>query len=319
MESKEWGEGMRLKKEVEELRRIAAQVRIDIIKMLVEAGSGHTGGSLSVTDILVALYFHHMNIDPSNPHWEGRDYFVLSKGHTCPALYAVLARAGFFPVEELLTLRKLGGRLEGHPCKACGLPGIEVSTGSLGQGLSVALGIALGLRLDGKTNRVFCVSGDGELDEGNIWEAVMAAGHYRLDNLTHIVDNNNLQIDGKIPEVMNLYPLKEKYLAFNWNVVECDGHDMGALVDALGAALSHKGRPTAVIARTVKGKGVSFIEDRVEWHGKAPKPDEAIRALRELFEQREEVGRWEDATVELKPPKIAKELEELELSIGRGR
>jgi transketolase len=305
-----------MNKGVEELRQIATQIRIDIVKMLVQAGSGHLGGSLSVTDILVALYFNHMNIDPKNPCWEGRDYLILSKGHVCPALYAVLARAGYYPPEEMLTLRQLGGRLEGHPCKSRGLPGIEVSTGSLGQGIGVAGGIALGLKIDKKPNRVYSVNGDGELDEGSVWESVMSAGHYKLDNLTMIVDNNDLQIDGRIKDVMNLYPLKEKFLAFNWNVIECDGHDFKQLVDSLKKAEATKGKPTVIIAKTVKGKGVSFVEDKAEWHGKAPKPDEAVKALKELYALRNEVGRWKGATVELKPPKIAKELEALELEFA---
>jgi len=307
----------RMEKGPDELRRIAAQIRIDIIKMLVQAGSGHSGGSLSVAEVLTTLYFHEMNIDPQNPNWEGRDYFVLSKGHVCPAWYAVLARAGYFPVEELLTLRQLGTRLQGHPCKSKGLPGVEVSTGSLGQGLSIGVGIALGLKLDGKPNRVYVVNGDGELDEGSIWEAIMAAGHYKLDNLCAIVDNNNLQIDGFLPDVMNLYPLKDKYEAFHWHVVECDGHDPADIIRAFGEARQTKGKPTVIIAHTVKGKGVSFMENLAGWHGKPPNPEQAIQALRELYKQREEIGHWEGKTVELKPPCIAEELEKLEAEFAK--
>jgi len=306
------GRGMRMEKPVDELRRIAAQIRIDIIKSLAQARSGHSGGSLSSVEILTALYFHQMNVFPDDPANDERDYFVLSKGHVCPALYAVLARAGYFPVEELLSLRQLGSRLQGHPCRSKGLPGLEVSTGSLGQGLSIGVGAALGLRHDRKPNHVYVLNGDGELDEGNIWEAIMSAGHYGLDNLTSIVDNNNLQIDGFLPDVMNLYPLKEKYLAFNWHVVECDGHDVADVLRALKEADANKGKPTVVIAKTTKGKGVSFMENEAGWHGKPPSPEQAIQALRELYEQRREVGGWEGADVELTPPIIAEELQKLD-------
>jgi len=224
----------------------------------------------STADIMAALYFHEMNHDPRNSELPQRDRFVLSKGHVCPIYYAALARAGYFPVEELLTLRKLGSRLQGHPGKNKGLPGIEVSSGSLGQGLGVAAGIALGAKHDGAAYRVYCLNGDGELDEGSIWESAMAAGHYKLDNLVAIVDNNDLQIDGRLRDVMDVYPIDEKFRAFNWNVISCDGHDVEALVRALAEARDFKGRPSVIIAKTIKGKGVSFMENAAGWHGKAP-------------------------------------------------
>ncbi len=267
---------------VSELEEQARQCRIDIIRMLAEAGSGHSGGSLSSVDILVALYFNFMKHDPESPTWEERDFFILSKGHVCPALYTALARAGYFPVEELMTLRKLDSRLQGHPAKNKGLPGIEVSSGSLGQGLGIGAGVALGLKIDGRPNRVWCLNGDGEMQEGSIWESAMAAGHYRLDNLATIVDMNGLQIDGEVCKVMNIEPLDEKFRAFNWNVVKCGGHDMADLLRAYEEASGCKDKPTAILAKTVKGKGVSFMENVAGWHGKAPNADEAEIALKEL-------------------------------------
>jgi transketolase len=267
---------------VSELEEQARQCRIDIIRMLAEAGSGHSGGSLSSVDILVALYFNVMKHDPENPTWEERDFFILSKGHVCPALYTALARAGYFPAEELMTLRKLDSRLQGHPAKNKGLPGIEVSSGSLGQGIGIAAGVALGYRIDGKPNRVWCLNGDGEMQEGSIWEAAMAAGHYGLGNLTAIVDMNGLQIDGEVCKVMNIEPLDEKFKAFNWNAVKCDGHDMADILRAYEEALRCKDKPTAILAKTVKGKGVSFMENAAGWHGKAPNAEEAELALKEL-------------------------------------
>jgi transketolase len=265
-----------------EYAKTANGIRTDIISMLSAAGSGHPGGSLSVTDILVMLYFKHLKHDPKNPNWTERDRVVLSKGHVCPALYATLSAAGYFPREELLTLRKLGSRLQGHPARDKGLPGIEISTGSLGQGLSVGVGAALGFRMDGKSNRVYVIMGDGEHDEGSVWEAIMAAGHYKLDNLTAIVDHNKLQIDGKVEDVMAIADLSEKYRAFRWNTYEIDGHNLDEIDKALAKAREFRGKPTAIIAHTIKGKGVSFMENIAEWHGKAPKKEETEKALAEL-------------------------------------
>ncbi|MHC4662090.1 MAG: transketolase [Planctomycetota bacterium] len=267
---------------VRELEAQARQCRIDIIEMLVEAGSGHPGGSLSSIDILIALYFNFMKHDPKNPNWEERDFFILSKGHVVPALYTALARAGYFPIDELKTLRKLGSRLQGHPGMNTGLPGIEVSSGSLGQGLGVAAGIALGLKTDGKTNHVWCLNGDGEMQEGSIWEAAMCAGHYKLENLTTIVDCNGLQIDGQVCNVMDIEPLDKKFESFNWNTVKCDGHNMSDILRACFEAGGFKGKPTAILAKTVKGKGVSFMENAAEWHGTAPDREKAKLALKEL-------------------------------------
>lgn len=265
----------------QELKHIAQQVRIDIIKMITKAGSGHPGGSLSVTDILVTLYFVHLIHDPKNPLWEGRDRVVLSKGHVCPALYAVLAHCGYFPIEELWTLRKLGSRLQGHPASKH-LPGIEISTGSLGQGLSVGVGMALSFKIDNKPNRVYVIMGDGEQDEGTIWEGAMFAGHNKLDNLIGIIDYNKLQIDGPVEKIMNIAPLADKYQAFNWHVIEINGHNYAEIDAAFTKAKSFKGKPTVIIAHTIKGKGVSFMENAVEWHGKAPTEEQAEIAIKEL-------------------------------------
>lgn len=264
-----------------DLESIANNIRQDIIRMITEARSGHPGGSLSAADIVTALYFRVMKHDPSNPCWDGRDRFILSKGHACPVIYAALAEAGYFPKEELLTLRKIGSRLQGHPDK-CKLPGFEASTGSLGQGLSIAAGMALGLKMDGKTNKVYCLMGDGELDEGQIWEAAMTASHYKLDNLCGIVDRNGLQIDGCTAEVKDIEPLAEKWKAFGWNVLEVDGHDIEDIVKSLKRFNHTHFRPTVIIAHTVKGKGVSFMADQAGWHGKAPSPEQAEHALNEL-------------------------------------
>jgi len=267
------------------LKTIALNVRKNIIKMLIKAGSGHPGGSLSITDVLVCLFFNHLVHNPKDPLWEGRDRVILSKGHVCPALYAVLAESGYFPTDELWTLRQIGSRLQGHPAKDKGLPGIEISTGSLGQGLSVGVGIALGLKLDKKQNRVYVIMGDGEQEEGQIWEAVMAAGHYKLDNLTGIIDYNNLQIDGSVEEVMGISDLSEKYRAFRWNVIEIDGHNYDQINNAFKQAKEYKGKPTVIIAHTVKGKGVSFMENKAEWHGKVPKKEQLDMILKELEER----------------------------------
>ena len=263
------------------LERTAVKIRMDIIKMLAKAGSGHPGGSLSATDLVTALYFHHMRHDPKNPRWEDRDRFVLSKGHACPVLYAALAESGYFPVSELDTLRKLGSSLQGHPAMHY-LPGIEMSTGSLGQGLSTAIGMALAGRIDKKEWRVYCLVGDGESDEGQIWEAAMAAGHFKVDNLTAILDRNSLQIDGYTESVMRLNPVADKWRAFGWNVIEIDGHSMEAILDALDLSLTINGKPTLILANTVKGKGVSFMENLAEWHGRAPSKEQAEVALKDL-------------------------------------
>jgi transketolase len=266
------------------LRELARQIRKDILIMLHRAGSGHTGGSLSATDILVALFFAKMRHRPAEPRWLGRDRFVLSKGHAAPAYYAVLARGGYFDPAELLTLRQLGSCLQGHP--DCLLtPGVEVSSGSLGQGLSVAQGMALGLRLDGRPSRVYALLGDGECQEGQVWEAAMSAAHFGLDNLCAVVDANDLQIDGRVSEIMNVQPLAEKFAAFGWHTLECDGHDFAPLLAALDKAETVKGRPTAIIARTIKGKGVSIFEGQVKYHGVAPTDEELALALRELDAQ----------------------------------
>lgn len=266
-----------------ELERRANDMRADIVRMIAEAGSGHPGGSLSCADILAALYFGGvLEHDPENPEWEGRDRFILAKGHAAPALYAALAQAGYILREELATLRKLGSRLQGHP-DSNQVPGVEVSTGSLGQGLSIAAGAAAGLRLDGRNQVVFALLGDGECQEGQVWEAAMFAAHRKLDNLVAIVDRNGLQIDGRTCDVCDPGDLGAKFAAFGWDVDEADGHDLDALVAVLGAAKAGRdGRPHAVIARTVKGKGVPFMENEAGWHGKAPNAEQAAEALAAL-------------------------------------
>lgn len=266
---------------VEEVREKARLMRRDIITMLGKAGSGHTGGSLSAADIVACLYFWEMNLDPGEPHWPNRDRFVLSKGHAAPVLYAALAERGYFDRELLQTLRKLGSPLQGHPDRKK-LAGVEASTGSLGQGISWAVGMALAGKADGKDYRVYALLGDGEIEEGMVWEAVMASAHYHLDNLVIIVDHNGLQIDGPIVEVMSPEPVGDKLRAFGCAVLEIDGHDPEQIMQALAEARNTSGRPTAIVARTVKGKGCSFMENRVEWHGTAPQPEEVDRALAEL-------------------------------------
>jgi transketolase len=267
--------------QISDMKKVAQEIRKDIIKMTAAAGSGHPGGSLSSVEILVSLYFNVMKHDPKNHCWSERDRFVLSKGHVCPALYSAMARSGYFPVEELMSLRKLGSRLQGHLDRNK-LPALETSCGSLGQGLSIAAGMAIGLKMDKKAPRVYCLMGDGELQEGQIWEAAMTGAHYRLDNLCGIVDVNKLQIDGFTKDVMNLEPLAEKWKAFGWHVIEVDGHAFEELLRAFEEAAKTKGRPTIILAKTVKGKGVSFMENKAEWHGKAPKKEEAEKALVEL-------------------------------------
>lgn len=261
------------------LEKKSGQIRYSVIEMIAAANSGHPGSSLSAVDIIACLYFYQMKHDPGNPGWKERDRFILSKGHGAPALYATLAEATYFPKEELKSLRKLGSRLQGHPDMKK-LPGIEVSTGSLGQGLSVANGMALGARLDMSNSHFYVLMGDGELEEGEIWEAAMTSTHYRLDNLTAIIDRNRLQIDGETEKVKGLEPLADKFKAFGWHVLETDGHDLAQILDAVGHR--EKGKPVMVIARTVKGKGVSFMENKVEFHGKPPTPEETVKALQEL-------------------------------------
>ena len=261
---------------------MALEVRKGIITAVHAAKSGHPGGSLSAADVFTYLYFEEMNIDPDNPKKEDRDRFVLSKGHTAPGLYSVLANRGYFPIEDLKTLRHLGSHLQGHPC-TLHTPGIDACSGSLGQGISVAVGMALSAKLDEKTYRVYTLLGDGELQEGQVWEAAMFAGAHRLDNLVVIVDNNGLQIDGKIDEVCSPYPLDKKWEAFHFHVIQVsDGNDMEQLRSAFEEAATVKGKPTAIILKTVKGKGVSFMENQVGWHGKAPNDEEYAIAMEEL-------------------------------------
>ena len=266
---------------VAELEKMARQLRRQVITMIATAGSGHPGGSLSAADIVTALYFKVMRHDPKNPQWSDRDRFVLSKGHAAPILYAALAECGYFPVEELSTLRKLGSRLQGHTDRTL-TPGVEMSAGSLGQGLSFGIGIALAARLDKRDYHVYVLLGDGECEEGQIWEAAMSAPHFRIDNLTAIVDHNGIQLDGRCCDIMGLESLADKWRAFNWHVIEIDGHDMSQILQALKEAGKTKLRPTAIIAHTVKGKGVSFMENNVDFHGKAPTAQEAEIALKEL-------------------------------------
>jgi len=264
-----------------QLQIMACHVRMGVIEGVFNAKSGHPGGSLSITDILTYLYFNHMNVDPKNPKDENRDRFVLSKGHTAPALYAVLAHKGFFPVAELKNLRKPGAMLQGHPSMKL-TPGVDMSTGSLGQGISTAVGMALGGKIDNKDYRVFTVLGDGEIEEGQVWEAAMFASAKGLDNLVAVVDNNNLQIDGSIAEVNSPYPIPEKFRAFGWNVIEIYGHSFDEIDAAFNEAAQFKGKPTAIIAKTVKGKDVSFMEDQCSWHGTAPNAEQYEQAMAEL-------------------------------------
>jgi transketolase len=268
-------------KDINLLKEKARLLRIEILKMLTEAGSGHTGGSLSAADIVAALYFYKMRHKPRDPKWRERDRFILSKGHAAPLLYAALALSGYFDKPLLKTLRKLGSPLQGHPCSKK-LPGVEISTGSLGQGLSIANGIAMGLKLDKLSSRVYCLMGDGEIQEGQVWEAAMTASHYKLDNMCAIIDNNGLQIDGYCCDVMCIEPVVNKWLAFGWHVIDIDGHDMEAIVDAFDEAETIKGKPAMIVARTVKGKGVSFFEGKVQYHGIAPTSEELEKALKEL-------------------------------------
>ena len=264
----------------ESIRQHAYNIRISIIRSLEAAGSGHLGGSLGLADVFSVLYFHTMKHRPQEPEWAERDRLILSIGHVAPVLYATLAEAGYFPKEELLTLRKLGSRLQGHPGRDHGLPGIELSAGSLGQGLGVAVGTALGLRQQQNNARVFCILGDGELQEGSVWEAAMSAAHYRLTNLTAIVDRNGVQIDGPTEKVMSLEPLKQKWEANGWHAVVTDGHDISDLMDAF--ANPHQQRPTVILAQTMMGRGVPEIENDYRWHGKAPDAAQAKRFVDSL-------------------------------------
>ncbi|NFG27533.1 transketolase [Clostridium botulinum] len=265
----------------EKLQEISKLIRKDIVTMLTESASGHPGGSLSIADIMSVLFFNEMNIDPKNPKNPDRDRFVLSKGHAAPALYSALARRGYFNVEELSTLRKIGSRLQGHP-NMNDLPGIDMSTGSLGQGISAAVGMALAGKLDNKNYRVYTILGDGELEEGQVWEASMSAAHYKLDNLTAFVDYNGLQIDGNISDVMNPAPIDKKFEAFGWNTLIIDGHDYDQILAAIEKAKNTKGQPTVIVCKTVKGKGVSFMENQAGWHGAAPSVEQRDQALKEI-------------------------------------
>jgi transketolase len=273
-----------------ELKLIANAIRQDIIRSLTEAGSGHSAGPLGMTDVFTVLYFNILNHNPNDPNWEGRDYLILSNGHICPVLYATMANAGYFPKEELMTLRKLSTRLQGHPHRAA-LPGLETSSGPLGSGLSQAAGMAYGLKMDGKQNLVYCLTGDGEHDEGNLWEAVMFAGKYQLDNFIAVVDRNYIQIDGNTEDVMPLNPTKDKYLAFNWEVIEINGNDIEQIITAMNTAKLIIEKPTMIIANNIPGKGVSFMENDYQWHGKPPTPEQAEIALAELLHERRQLQR----------------------------
>lgn len=275
-----------------ELKKIANEVRKGIISSVHSAKAGHPGGSLSAADIFTYLYFEEMNINPENPNMESRDRFVLSKGHTAPGLYSAMAHRGFFPVEDLITLRKLGSYLQGHPCMLH-VPGVDMSTGSLGQGISTAVGMALAGKMDDKDFRVYTLLGDGEVQEGQVWEAAMFAGFRKLDNLIVIVDNNGLQIDGPIEEVCSPYPIDKKFEAFNFHVINVDAHDFDALRAAFREARETKGMPTAIIAHSIKGKGVSFMEGDAGWHGKAPDDEQYAVAMADLEKISEELSKEE--------------------------
>ena len=264
-----------------EIENKAKEIRKDIIEQVYSANSGHPGGSLSIADIMAVLYFDELNIDEKNPKWEDRDRLILSKGHCSPALYGALAERGYFEKEDLKGFRNINSKLQGHP-NMNDVPGVDMSSGSLGQGLSVANGMAISGKMDKKEYRVYCILGDGEIEEGQVWEAAMAANKYSLDNLCVIVDNNNLQIDGTIEEVMSSYPIDKKFESFGFNVVTINGHDIQKIKDAFSAARNTKGKPTCIIAKTIKGKGVSFMENQVEWHGKAPNKEQYDEAMRDF-------------------------------------
>ncbi len=274
--------------EKKQLQITACKVRMGVVTSTHGAKAGHPGGSLSAADVYTYLYFKEMNIDPANPKWEGRDRFVLSKGHTTPGLYSVLAQRGFFPVEDLPTFRHIDSYLQGHPNMNT-VPGVDMSTGSLGQGISVAVGMALGAKHTGKENRVYALLGDGEIQEGQVWEACMAAAHYKLDNMCIVVDNNGLQIDGKISDVMSPYPIVDKLVAFGFHVIPIDGHDFDQIEAAFQEARATKGQPTAIVMTTTKGKGVSYMENNAGWHGKAPNDAEYEQAMAELNAQLREL------------------------------
>jgi transketolase len=263
------------------LKEQAKQIRRDIVSMVGAAKSGHPGGSLSAAEILTYLYFEEMNVNPAEPKWEDRDRFVLSKGHAAPVLYAALARKGFFPAEDLMSLRKIGSHLQGHPDMKK-VPGVDMSTGSLGTGFSAATGIALACQLDKKPSYVYTLLGDGELQEGQVWEAAMSAAHYKLDNLIAFVDNNGLQIDGNIDDVLSPNPIDAKFAAFGWHVQVIDGHDFAQIADAVKAAKAAAGKPSVIVAKTVKGKGVSYMENQAGWHGSAPNAEQVAQAMEEL-------------------------------------
>lgn len=267
--------------DIKDLEKMAKQVRRGIIEEVYSAQSGHPGGSLSIADIMTVLYFNEMNINEKEPKWEDRDRLVLSKGHCSPALYSCLANRGYFPIEDLKTFRNINSYLQGHPDMKK-VPGVDMTSGSLGQGLSIANGMAIAAKLDNKDYRVYCVLGDGEIEEGQVWEAAMAANKYKLDNLCVIVDNNNLQIDGTIEEVMSSYPIDEKFKSFGFQVINIDGHDIDEIIKAFEVAKDIKGKPTCIIAKTVKGKGISFMENQVSWHGKAPNDEQYEVAKQEL-------------------------------------
>ena len=266
---------------MEELKKKARKIRVDIIKMISTAGSGHPGGALSSVDLMTALYFDQLKHNSEDPWWEDRDRVVFSKGHASALLYACLSEAGYFPVEDLPTFRKIGSLLQGHPARN-GLPGVEVSTGSLGQGLSVGIGMALSLRQSGKDSRVYVLMGDGECDEGQIWEAAMAGAHYKIDNLCGVLDHNHLQIDGRNEKIMGLEPLGQRWQDFGWEVIGINGHNFNEIISAYQKARTVKGKPTLILAETIKGKGVSFMENEVVWHGKAPNKEQTEIALKEL-------------------------------------
>ena len=267
---------------IEDLKQKAKEIRKDIIEEVYSANSGHPGGSLSIADIMAVLYFNELNIDEKKPRWEDRDRLVLSKGHCSPALYAALAERGFFEKEKLKTFRKIDSNLQGHP-DLNKVPGVDMTSGSLGQGLSVANGMAIAGKIDKKSYRVYAIVGDGEIEEGQIWEAAMTANKYKLDNLCVIVDNNNLQIDGTIEEVMSSYPIDKKFESFGFNVINIDGHDYEQILKAFETAKNTKEKPTCIIAKTIKGKGVSFMENKSEWHGKAPSEEQYNQAINELL------------------------------------
>lgn len=277
------------REEIKRLEIMATKIRMGIIEGIFNAKSGHPGGSLSIADILSVLYFKEMNIDEKNPSWEERDRFVLSKGHAAPALYAALALRGYFDIELIKTLRQIDSPLQGHP-DMNKVKGVDMSTGSLGQGISVANGMALYAKRKNKDFRVYAAIGDGEIQEGQIWEAAMSSAHYNLDNLTVFLDNNNLQIDGNVDKVMSVYPIKEKFEAFGWNTIEIDGHNIEEIVNALDASKKSKGKPTIIICKTVKGKGATLMENRAEWHGAAPNQQQYDEIMSELKKHLEELG-----------------------------